>query len=222
MRGVFSIPVALISVALTAGVTATARVAHAQDTETDDTEQDEPDDGSGDDGSGDDGAGDDWAAKDGAAKDGAAKDGSGETDTPAADRLPSELAPALATTSLGPADAQLSETQDYVWLGIAGLATFGASFIGTIVLAAATEPPQKGVAVGHAAVPVGGPFLSLAESSHAPDVEGVLAVLGLFQGLGLGAAFLGFTLESKVVVGGQTAWITPAVTPAGIGLHGRL
>lgn len=129
-------------------------------------------------------------------------------------------APAVAPSPRA-AEAPHAEVRDYVWVGVAGLATFGASWIGTIIVAAATDPPDKGLAVGHAAVPVGGPFLSLAEGSHAEDIQGVLAGLGALQGAGVAAALLGFTLESKVEVGGTAAWVTPAVAPAGIGVTGR-
>lgn len=113
------------------------------------------------------------------------------------------------------------ETQDYVPFGIAGLVTFGASWIGTIVIAATTESGQKKRATGHAAVPVGGPFIMLAERSHVDDVEGVLIGLGALQGVGLGATLLGFTLESRVVVGDASgAHFSPIVGPTHVGLTG--
>jgi hypothetical protein len=112
------------------------------------------------------------------------------------------------------------ETRDYVPVGIAGLATFGASWVATIVLGATTNSGDKKKAAGHAIVPVGGPFIMLAEGSHAEDLEGVLAGLGVLQGLGLGAALLGFTLESKVIVDRSGAFVAPVVGPAGIGLTG--
>lgn len=112
------------------------------------------------------------------------------------------------------------ETRDYVPIGIGGLATFGASWIATIVLGATTNSGDKKLAAGHAVVPVGGPFIMLAERSHADDLEGVLAGLGVLQGLGLGAAFLGFTLESKVAVSEDGAYVEPHVLPGGVGISG--
>lgn len=114
-----------------------------------------------------------------------------------------------------------TEVRNYVWVGIAGLATFGASWIATIIVAAATESPDKGLAIGHNVVPVAGPFISLAEGSHAEDIQGVLAGLGALQGAGVAAALLGFTLESRIAVGETEAWVTPMVAPGGLGVTGR-
>jgi hypothetical protein len=113
-----------------------------------------------------------------------------------------------------------AETIDYVPYGIAGLAVFGASWGATIVVAATTASGNKRRAAGHAVVPVGGPFIMLSERSHADDLEGVLGGLGALQGLGLAAALLGFTLESKVVTDKSGAWVAPTVSPGGLGFHG--
>jgi hypothetical protein len=113
-----------------------------------------------------------------------------------------------------------TETIDYVPFGIAGLAVFGASWGATIVVAATTASGNKSRAAGHAVVPVGGPFIMLSESSHADGLEGVLGGLGALQGLGLAAALLGFTLESKVITDKSGAWVAPTVSQGGLGVHG--
>jgi hypothetical protein len=118
-----------------------------------------------------------------------------------------------------PEDNELT-TFDYVPLGIAGLATFGATWLGSIVVALAADSPNKGRAIGHSVVPVVGPFISIAERSHADGIEGLLTGLGVLQGVGVGATLLGFTLESKVEVNRpSTAYVVPMIGPV-VGARG--
>ncbi len=109
--------------------------------------------------------------------------------------------------------------RDYTLVGFVGLATFGVGWATTIVLGATTASGDKKLAAAHAAVPVGGPFIMLAEGSHADGIEPMLAILGVVQGAGVAATFLGFTLESKTV-GDTAVSVQPVLGPGYVGVSG--
>jgi hypothetical protein len=141
-----------------------------------------------------------------------------------------ELPPAPKRETVPPSGMR-HETQDYLPLTIAGVATFGAAWIATAALVGAsvaqedpvalpdgtTRDKDVGAAVGVSLIPVAGPILLRSEGLGPADdgVDAVLVVLSAVQAMGLMATVLGLTIESRVEVP-HTA-IVPTVTPHGAG-----
>lgn len=121
------------------------------------------------------------------------------------------------------------ETVSHTPLVIAGAATFGASWIATVVLASASvglEDPtvgadgvarsrDVGATVGGSLVPVVGPVIlrTIGAAPRDETVDDVLVVLMGAQAMGLLATFLGATLDSRVEL--PATAVVPAVTPNG-------
>ena len=124
-------------------------------------------------------------------------------------------------------DQYVLETRQYWPLLIAGGALFGAAWIGTIAAVGATAEEDKGSAIGQAFVPVAGPFILHSTQSAPDDVAGLLIGMSALQGLGLLTAFVGLTVESKLLVPAADATAaTVTVTPlvggrmTGVGVGG--
>ena len=91
----------------------------------------------------------------------------------------------------------------------------------------ATAEEDKGSAIGQAFVPVAGPII-LHSTQSAPDgVADVLIAMSALQGLGLLTAFVGLTVESKLLVPASdgtaaTLTVTPLVDGrvTGLGVGG--
>ena len=124
-------------------------------------------------------------------------------------------------------DRYVLETRRYWPILIAGGALFGAAWIGTIAAVGATAEEDKGSAIGQAFVPVAGPII-LHSTQSAPDgVADVLIAMSALQGLGLLTAFVGLTVESKLLVPASdgtaaTLTVTPLVggRVTGLGVGG--
>jgi hypothetical protein len=130
-------------------------------------------------------------------------------------------------------DRYVLETRRYWPLLIAGGALFGAAWIGTIAAVGATaEDADRGSAIGQAFVPAAGPVLLHASGKAPEDVKGLLIGMGALQGLGLLTAFVGLTVESKVLMPAGEMGASLVVTPlvgggplgggvTGVGVGGR-
>jgi hypothetical protein len=111
-------------------------------------------------------------------------------------------------------DEYVLETRRYWPLLIAGGALFGAAWIGTIAAVGATAEENKGSAIGQAFVPVAGPVILHSSQSAPADVGDLLIAASALQGLGLLTAFVGLTVETKLLVpAGQRTTGTVTVTP---------
>jgi hypothetical protein len=145
---------------------------------------------------------------------------SGDDASPQAKPEPTEPAKKAPKKAAEPS-AEEPGTRTYLPLAFTGIALFGASWIGTIITAAAADPvADRGQAVGHAVVPIAGPFLLFMQGSGPQHLEGLIIAFGAAQGLGLLGTFLGLTLESKVVPVAAEATIRPILAPTFGGVHG--
>jgi len=97
-------------------------------------------------------------------------------------------------------DRYVLETRRYWPLFIAGSALFGAAWIGTIAAVGVTAKDHKASAIGQAFVPAAGPVILHATGSAPEDVSDIIIGIGALQGLGLLTAFVGLTVESRMLV----------------------
>jgi hypothetical protein len=112
------------------------------------------------------------------------------------------------------------EERSYDELAIAGAAVFGASWIATIAMTAATVKEHRGQAVGHSVVPVAGPFIELSQSYNTRAIAPILVITGGGEALGLLGLFVGVTIDSRVLVPDGHARLR--ISPAGAGLNATL
>jgi hypothetical protein len=120
-----------------------------------------------------------------------------------------------------------TEIRSYPEVWIIGAWVFGAAWIGTVVMAGVAVPDEdQNQAIGHAFIPVGGPFYMIAQEDDSSDVDPALPAMGAAQGIGLVLTFVGATLERKVRVStaatdARAIELEPQLGLGSVGLQGR-
>ena len=123
--------------------------------------------------------------------------------------MPSSVEPAEGELAAPPDPGASAYRVEYrglppaVW--ITGVAAFGASWGGTIIVAAAMAPEEgQGAAIGHAAIPLVGPWIMMSQDDTS-DYATFVVLGGFLQGASAAMAILGGTLTRRHTVVGDEA-----------------